>query len=139
MKILTILISLLIVNPGSLIPKPVEITESKGTYVCDGTNPDFKIHRISQMEHPGEYELKISPKGITITAADDEGVFYAQQSLKQLMMMGNEISCATIRDYPRFEHRAFMLDVSRTFSPVDFIKRQLDAMALMKMNVFHFH
>ena len=139
MKLLTFLLSLLIANPGSLIPKPVEVTPAKGVYVAESMNPDVKICRVKQMEHPGEYELKITPKGVVITAADDEGVFYAQQSLKQLLMMGNEISCATIRDYPRFEHRAFMLDVSRTFYPVDFIKRQLDAMALMKMNVFHFH
>ena len=42
MKLLTFLLSLLIANPGSLIPKPVEVTTAKGVYVADSMNPDVK-------------------------------------------------------------------------------------------------
>lgn len=139
MKLLTLLLSFLIANPGSLIPKPVEVTLEKGVYTAPSSTPDIKVKRVKEMQHPGEYELKISPKSITITAADDDGEFYARQTLRQLLMNDKEIACATIKDWPRFPYRAFMLDPGRCYYSVDFIKRQLDAMALMKMNVLHLH
>ena len=139
MKLLTLLLSVLIANPGALIPKPVEVTQEKGVYTATSDTPDVKVKRVSKMQHPGEYELKISPKSITITAADDDGEFYAKQTLRQLLMNDRQISCATIKDWPRFQYRAFMLDPGRCYYSVDFIKRHLDAMALMKMNVLHLH
>ena len=98
MKLLTLLLSVLIANPGALIPKPVEVTQEKGVYTATSDTPDVKVKRVSKMQHPGEYELKISPKSITITAADDDGEFYAKQTLRQLLMNDRHISCATIKD-----------------------------------------
>jgi hexosaminidase len=46
---------------------------------------------------------------------------------------------AVISDFPRFTWRGLMIDAARHFQPIDVIKRNLDAMAAMKMNVFHWH
>ena len=49
------------------------------------------------------------------------------------------LPCVSIEDEPRFAYRGMMLDVCRYFMDVDFIKKQLDLMAMFKMNYFHWH
>ncbi len=95
------------------------------------------------------YTLKILPETITITAATDTGAFYAVQSLRQLLPISLEkgvikdeyiaIQSLTIEDEPEFVYRGMHLDVGRHFFSVDFIKRYIDALTLLKMNTFHWH
>ncbi len=91
------------------------------------------------------YILEVNPKGISIRARNPAGLFYGVQSLLQLMPLhidlgkGISIPCQKITDYPRFGWRGLMLDVSRHFFDFEYIKRTLDIMATLKMNVFHFH
>lgn len=88
------------------------------------------------------YDLKISDKGVVIQAQTDVGAMHALSTLLQLVEVvdGNygfpEVS---IHDEPRFVWRGLMMDVSRHFMPVDVVKRHLDAMAFVKLNVFHWH
>lgn len=94
------------------------------------------------------YDLNIDPKQITVSANGYEGFFYGIQTIKQLL--SKEISeeksetkylipTANIKDKPRFKWRAYMLDESRYFHGEKFVKQMLDQMALLKMNVFHWH
>jgi hexosaminidase len=94
--------------------------------------------------------LEVTPAVVTITAASSAGVFYAFQTLRQLLpgeifspavVAGVRwaIPCVTIEDYPRFKWRGLMLDSSRYFMPKAFIKKFIDALALHKMNIFHWH
>ena len=87
------------------------------------------------------YRLEITPRRIVATARATAGLFYAVQSLLQISDDGRptEIACRTIDDAPRFAYRGFMIDVSRHFRSVEFIERQLDAMALFKLNRLHMH
>lgn len=91
------------------------------------------------------YELIVTPKKITITANDESGYFYGVQTLKQLFSKEALeetkylIPSITIKDSPRFKWRAYMLDESRYFHGEEFVKMLLDQMALLKMNVFHWH
>ena len=95
------------------------------------------------------YQLTISPKQIEIRAKTDHGAFYAVQSLRQLLPTDFEngtfyqekisIPCVTIKDSPQFKHRGMHLDVGRHFFSVDFIKKYIDALAMLKMNTFHWH
>ena len=93
-----------------------------------------------------EYELNITPSQIKITASSEVGAFYAIQSLRQVALLDTlkgeasvKIPALFIHDEPRFAYRGFMLDCSRHFSSVAMIKRQLDMMALLKLNRFHWH
>ena len=92
-----------------------------------------------------EYILDIKPSKIKISASSEAGAFYGIQTLRQLGGFDYhkeevvKIPCVLIRDYPRFKHRGFMMDCSRHFSSIDMIKRQLDMMALLKLNRFHWH
>ena len=80
-----------------------------------------------------------------ILAADDAGEFYARQSLEQMIRAAKEsngqvsLQCQIIEDCPRFPYRGLHIDVSRHFFSIDFIKKQVDAMAMFKMNRLHLH
>ena len=84
------------------------------------------------------YRLTIRPRSIRIEALTEEGVFRARKSLEQMQALG-PLPCCTILDYPRFRHRGLMIDESRSFKGLEFLKKQVDAMALLKLNVLHLH
>ena len=92
----------------------------------------------------GEYFLDVSKHKIRVKSASDEGIYYAMQTLKQLLTPvkyfdSPAISCMEVKDYPQFEWRGLMLDVSRHFFTKDSVKKILDIMAMHKMNKFHWH
>ncbi len=89
-----------------------------------------------------EYRLKVDQNNIIASGGTSAGVFYAIQSLRQLVtQQGDKLSvpCLTINDKPRFAWRAFMLDEGRYFKGAKVVKDLLDEMAILKMNVFHWH
>lgn len=95
------------------------------------------------------YSLEIHSKTIEIKAKTDQGAFYAVQSLRQLLPVEIEngsytkdeivIPSVTIKDEPEFIYRGMHLDVGRHMFSVDFIKKYIDALAMLKMNTFHWH
>ena len=96
------------------------------------------------------YQLQILPEKIIIKAVKPAGLFYACQTLKQLLPaeidgvypvenLNLTIPCMEVKDAPRFSYRGYLLDVSRYFVPISSIKKMLEAMAFYKMNVFHWH
>lgn len=85
------------------------------------------------------YELNISPNSIKIAAHEPHGIFNALQTLKQLLRNNENIPACIIKDEPAFSWRGYMIDVGRNYQPIALIKQQIDAMAVAKMNVFHFH
>jgi len=95
------------------------------------------------------YTLAVTPKQISIKAADYNGALYALQTLRQLLPNEVESSelvkrdwlvpAVTISDAPQYQWRGLMLDVSRHFFPKEYILKTLDRMAMLKLNTFHFH
>ena len=95
------------------------------------------------------YQLKVFDQSILISAAEPAGIFYGLQTLKQLLppeAVGAtdkkepiQIGGCRITDYPRFQWRGLMLDVSRHFFPVADVKAYIDKMSEYKLNVFHWH
>lgn len=87
------------------------------------------------------YKLSIFSHKIAIEASSESGLFYGIQSLLQLINNAHEamIPAMVIKDAPRFGYRGMHLDVSRHFFPIEFIKKQLDMMAYLKLNTFHWH
>lgn len=96
------------------------------------------------------YVLSTSRRELTIGASTPAGVFYAFQTLRQLLPA--EVESATpvagmdwvvpsvaIEDAPRFPYRGMHLDVGRHFFDVEFVKRYIDLMARFKFNQFHWH
>ena len=96
------------------------------------------------------YTLDVTAQGVRIAANEPAGLFYGVQTLLQLFPPGVESAtpvkkiawnapAVRITDYPRFEWRGMMLDVSRHFFPKNDVKRYIDRMARYKYNVFHWH
>ena len=79
------------------------------------------------------YLLKVTPKGYSVEANTETGYLRALQTLAQVS------ECCTVYDYPRFPYRGFMLDISRHFRDKDFIIKQMEALASVKINTLHLH
>jgi len=114
------------------------------------TSPDHGI-RLGISEQltelgPEGYELRISPEQVLIRAAQPAGVFYGIQTLLQLLPTdrsgsANTILLPSIRivDRPRFAWRGLMLDCSRTFLSLDYLKKCVDVCSSYKLNVLQLH
>ncbi|MBR4967551.1 MAG: beta-N-acetylhexosaminidase [Bacteroidaceae bacterium] len=131
-------------------PKKEKLLDWEGTKFSKKADAHIVIY-IDEYMADEEYKLSVTPKRIDITAAKPAGLFYAFQTLKQLMprnvMAGVPddniqdwaIPCVNILDAPRFGWRGFMLDEGRHFYGKEEIKKIIDVMAAYKMNRFHWH
>ena len=98
-----------------------------------------QVAELPGVESAEGYVLTATKKGVDIQAKTGAGLFYGVQTLLQMATEGNQIALGTITDEPRFEYRGMMLDVSRHFYGLDFVKKQIDAMAYYKLNRLHLH
>ena len=97
---------------------------------------------VQGVDEDESYKLTVTSASVELAAATDVGAMHGLETILQLVTTSNgacRLPATTIDDAPRFPWRGFMLDVSRHFEPVDVIKRTLDAMAVAKLNVFHWH
>jgi hexosaminidase len=88
--------------------------------------------------------INISADKITVEASSSKGVYHGLETIRQLVLSEYNdnklcLPCAEINDYPRFTWRGFMLDCSRYFYTVPFIKKLLDVLSLHHINRFHWH
>jgi len=99
----------------------------------------------------GAYTISTKDGILSLTGANPEGLFYAVQTLIQLLpstvpslalfdkYLQMPVQEIEIVDYPRFQYRGMHLDVVRHIFSVDYIKQYIDYIALHKMNYFHWH
>lgn len=123
-----------------VIPVPEQVIPGEGVYRFE-ESPQITFRHSKKMA-PESYRLEVRKDGVWITSADDAGAFYAQQTLAQMISEDNgvkEVQCCVVNDCPRFTYRGLHFDVSRHFRSLDFLKKQIDAMALYKMNRMHIH
>ena len=104
----------------------------------------IRYGRVGQAELFDEerYSLRVTPMGVSIDAPTSLGVLRALATLEQLPRTdkkGRYLPEVDIRDQPRFAWRGLLIDATRHFMPVAVIKRNLDGMAAVKLNVLHWH
>jgi len=88
------------------------------------------------------YTLEITSKQVKLKSATDIGAMRGLETLLQLLSVDDQgyyFPAVKIEDEPRFPWRGLMIDASRHFQPIDVMKRNLEAMAAVKMNVLHWH
>jgi len=128
----------------SIIPKPVSVNYKEGVF------QSRELPTIEKKEGGlnglGEeaYRLIISKEKITLEGSTPAGIFNGEQTVRQLFLSEYKnglltLPCAEIIDYPRFPWRGFMLDCSRNFYSVSFIKKMIDALSMHHINRFHWH
>jgi hexosaminidase len=92
-------------------------------------------------ERDGEdesYHLTITTQEARLTAPSPVGILRGLETFRQLIISGTA-PVVDIDDHPRFSWRGLHLDVSRHWMPIDVVKRNLEGMAAVKLNVFHWH
>ena len=97
---------------------------------------------IPQVIEDESYSLDVAHDKARLSAATPYGALRGIETFLQLVETGVDgpaVRSATIQDAPRFPWRGLLIDVSRHWMPVDVIKRNLDAMAAVKLNVLHWH
>ena len=88
------------------------------------------------------YQLAVTPEGALLKAAAVDGALHGLETFAQLVQPGAtgfQAPAVRIDDRPRFPWRGLLMDVSRHWMPVEVVERNLDAMAAVKLNVFHWH
>ncbi|MBC7898896.1 MAG: family 20 glycosylhydrolase, partial [Saprospiraceae bacterium] len=88
------------------------------------------------------YTLEISDKQAKISAPTTVGAMRGLETFIQLLETDKDgfyFPAVSIQDKPRFAWRGLMIDSARHFQPMDVLKRNLDAMAAVKLNVLHWH
>jgi len=123
---------------GLLLPKPAR-DAAQATLVVHTDHASKEIQELGEDE---SYSLEVTATGAKLNAANPTGVLRGLQTFLQLVEVspdGFAAPAVTIQDQPRFAWRGLMIDVSRHFIPLDVLKRNLDGMEAVKMNVFHWH
>lgn len=89
------------------------------------------------------YHMNVNKESVQIFGTTEAGVFYGIQTLRKSlpfeMNATVKLAPVQIKDFPRFQYRGMMLDVSRHFFPIEFIKKYIDILALHNINRFHWH
>jgi hexosaminidase len=103
---------------------------------------DRASKEVQELGEDESYTLEITPDGAKLDAATPLGTMHGLQTFLQLVQVspdGFAAPALKIQDKPRFPWRGLMIDVSRHFIPLDVLRRNLDGMEAVKMNVFHWH
>ena len=104
---------------------------------CKG--PGLPVPSLNEDE---SYTLDVSERQAALKAATVVGALRGLETFLQLLegdRAGYYIPAVSIQDHPRFPWRGLLIDVGRHFEPVEVIKRNLDGMAAVKLNVLHWH
>src|SRR5882762_6119154 len=121
----------------SLALKPSK--SAKATFVIQTDHASKEIQEVGEDE---SYILDVSTASARLRASTPLGAMHGLQTFLQLVDVspdGFSAPAVTIQDKPRFPWRGLMMDSARHFIPLDVIRRNIDGMEAVKMNVFHWH
>ncbi len=120
-----------------LLQKPVDPAHT--TLTVRAEHGSQKVLKVGDDE---SYDLVVNASGAQLTAPNPLGVLHGLETFLQLVSVtpnGFAVPIVTIHDQPRFVWRGTLIDVGRHFIPIDVMKRNIDGMAAVKMNVLHWH
>jgi len=123
-----------------MLPLDMKVTEAAQARLV--VHADHANKDVQELGEDESYLLEISPAGAKLSAVSTLGVMRGLQTFLQLVGTtadGFGVPAVSIQDNPRFPWRGLMIDVGRHFIPLDVLKRNLDGMAAVKLNVFHWH
>ncbi len=124
---------------GLVLSQAVAKDASKATLVV---STDRESKAVQELGEDEAYTLEITSTGAKIHAANPLGAMHGLQTFLQLVGIspdGFTAPAIRIDDAPRFPWRGLMIDVARHFVPLEEVKRNIDGMEAVKMNVFHWH
>lgn len=124
-------------------------------YIYEMTGIDVKTTRRRQkhqiqlaldpaITHAEGYQISASSQGIVLTGRTPAAVFHGVQTIHKALPLEAKANAVTlpavkIADFPRFDYRAFHVDVGRHFFDYSFIKQVIEELSLHNINYFHWH
>jgi hexosaminidase len=133
------LLERLMTQTGIPLPARLEEDVSKAVLEIKCAGPGEKIQSVREIE---AYILEITSARALLEAPTPLGVLHGIETFLQLVQVGTEgfyVPAVRIQDEPRFPWRGLLIDVCRHWMPLDVVKRNLDGMAAVKLNVLHWH
>jgi len=138
---------------GAAVRMVRRLSTQTGIPLGEGIEPDpVRATLVIQCERAGEavqsiredesYTLEVTPQQARIAARTPVGAMRGMETFLQLVSLDAQGFAAPemrISDRPRFVWRGLMIDSCRHWMPIEVIKRNLDGMAAVKLNVFHWH
>ena len=109
------------------------------TVVIDCAAPGETLPTLGEDE---SYTLDVAEDRAVLRAPKVVGAMRGLETLLQLLQCDEHgwfVPAVTIQDQPRFPWRGLLIDVARHWQPIEVIRRNLDGMALVKLNVLHLH
>jgi hexosaminidase len=133
-----------------LVQLKTKVTEAASTdssntiFLVIDTTVQLTVKAASPVLQKDAYTLAVQPGKVIIRGQSAAALFYGVQTFLQLVYPHEQASVITIpamevQDYPQFSWRGMHFDVCRHFFSVTFIKKMIDAMAMHKLNTFHWH
>ncbi|OLB21386.1 MAG: beta-N-acetylhexosaminidase [Acidobacteriales bacterium 13_2_20CM_55_8] len=123
-----------------MLPVNVRVTDaSKATLVIRAEHANKEVLALGEDE---SYSLDVTSSSAKLEAPTTLGALHGLQTFLQLVATttdGFAVPALSIQDKPRFPWRGLLIDVGRHFIPLDVLKRNLDGMAAVKLNVLHWH
>jgi hexosaminidase len=119
-----------------------------GSKLSEASSPTLLIRAergreaVQKLGEDESYALAINESGAKLVAPNPLGILHGLQTFLQLVEPGTNgfiVRAVTITDQPRFAWRGLLIDVGRHFIPINVLKRNVDGMAAVKMNVLHLH
>ena len=124
---------------GLELPRRLGSDPAAAALVVECRGPGMAVPSLGEDE---SYSLEVSDRQAVLAAPTVVGALRGLETLLQLVESGRDgyyLPRVTIHDTPRFRWRGLLIDVGRHFEPVEVLKRNLDGMAAVKLNVFHWH
>ncbi len=120
--------------PTGLAPDP---REARLVVHCDAAGED-----VQSMKADESYTLEVTPTQASLNAPTPLGIMHGLETILQLVDLDSDsfyLPAVRIQDRPRFPWRGLLIDVARHWQPIGVLKRNLDGMAAVKLNVLHWH
>ena len=130
-------------NAAHLLEDRVAV--DRGLSLPLSSNGAIRIERDGSIKGEEAYQLTVDAQGIRIAAATEAGLIHGAMTLAQLLSpdasYGQPVTVPALRidDAPRFRWRGYMADVARHFQPIEALKKTVDQMAMLKLNMLHLH
>jgi len=123
-----------------MLPLDMKVSDSaKATLVVRAEHANKEVLDLGEDE---SYSLEVASDGAKLNAPTTLGASHGLQTFLQLVATsadGFAVPALSIQDKPRFPWRGLLIDVGRHFIPLDVLKRNIDGMAAVKLNVLHWH
>lgn len=119
--------------------RPSRFTPARATVLLRWQSAGAPVPAVGEDE---SYVLTVTPRQALIDSPTPLGIVWGLETFLQLVRVEGgavQVPAVVIRDRPRFPWRGLLIDASRHWQPVEVIKRNLDGMSSVKLNVFHWH